>query len=122
MSELKPCPFCGGEANIHHDYSSESGDWYVVDCLNKKCSMLHSRGAWDSVNVTTGWRPTEAEAIESWNTRHERTCRNVQEGEHFGCSECGMGIDLYNDYGGFYNYTDGDWNFCPNCGAKVVGE
>lgn len=62
MTELKPCPFCGGEAKIQHEYSRESGDWYAVDCLNKKCPM-------EIVIVTTGWRPTEAEAVEAWNRR-----------------------------------------------------
>lgn len=66
---LKPCPFCGGEAKLSYDYSSESGDWYTVDCLNKKCPMNYSRGAWDNVNVTTGWRKTKEEVIKAWNTR-----------------------------------------------------
>ena len=66
---LLPCPFCGGEAKLHYDYSSESGDWWIVDCLNDDCPMLSQRGAWDTVNVTTGWRKTEAEVIEAWNTR-----------------------------------------------------
>ena len=66
---LLPCPFCGGEVNLTHDYSSESGDWYIIDCLNEKCLMFYSRGAWDNINVTTGWRKTEAEVIEAWNTR-----------------------------------------------------
>ena len=91
MSELKPCPSCGCEVNIHHDYSSESGDWYVVECLNKKCPMFHSRGAWDIVNVTTGWRSTEAEAIEAWNTRYERTCEGCKyhrQPSDYWCEEC----------------------------------
>ena len=68
--ELKRCPFCGGEVLMTHDYSSESGDWYVIDCLNDCCPMNHSRGAWDRVNVTTGWRTSKEEAVKAWNTRN----------------------------------------------------
>ncbi len=32
MSELKPCPFCGGEASIEND-----GLYRWVECLNSKC-------------------------------------------------------------------------------------
>jgi len=32
MSELKPCPFCGGEASIEYD-----GLYRWVECLNSKC-------------------------------------------------------------------------------------
>lgn len=38
----------------------------------------------------------------------ERTCHPVFEDETLVCSECSEGIDGYG------------WNFCPNCGAKVV--
>ena len=51
MAELKPCPFCGGKANLR------SGFWihtaYCRDCL---------------VSIT---RDSEEEAIEAWNRRAE---------------------------------------------------
>lgn len=62
MEELKPCPFCGREATINHEYSNKTGDWYAVGCLNKSCPM-------EIVRVTTGLRSTKAEAIEAWNRR-----------------------------------------------------
>lgn len=53
----------------------------------------------------------------------EQTCSNeAASNDYFTCSKCGMEVDLYNDYGGFSNYAHGDWNYCPNCDAKVVGE
>lgn len=57
----------------------------------------------------------------------ERTCRSV--GEKFTCSKCGTNV-----YGGTFRHSFCDsegrrwyttenppsWNYCPNCGAKVV--
>lgn len=60
MSELKPCPFCGGEdLEIDHapTYDVRHPDVYEVHCV--ECG---GRGG-------EGW--TEAEAIAAWNTRAE---------------------------------------------------
>lgn len=105
-SELKPCPFCGGEALIRVDLcrvASGSDHIYIVGCRGFEC-----RGS----AVTGPLYETKAEAVEAWNTRAERTCRNVGH-EHgykrvFVCSECEG-----------ENY-DGTPNYCPECGAKVV--
>lgn len=40
----------------------------------------------------------------------ERTCHPVLEDETLVCSECGEDIDGYG------------WNYCPNCGARVMSE
>ena len=52
MSEkLKPCPFCGSEAELF-----EAPGVYFVECSNPKC------------NYPTNW-DTKEEAITAWNTR-----------------------------------------------------
>lgn len=52
QSELKPCPFCGGEAMI----AATLDDMYRPMCKTDGCAFLES-------NVT------RAEAIAAWNTR-----------------------------------------------------
>lgn len=56
MSELKPCPFCGGEAVLkkHHNRFI---DWFSVSC--NKCH----------ISQTGNYFGFGFEAIEAWNRR-----------------------------------------------------
>ncbi|MBR2208098.1 MAG: Lar family restriction alleviation protein [Synergistaceae bacterium] len=56
--ELKPCPFCGGEAEVCADENEE----YFVSCT--KCTALFGY-----CTDTWGEYETEAAAIEAWNRR-----------------------------------------------------
>ena len=49
----------------------------------------------------------------------EKMCRNEATGSDFKCSECGCSV-VGSAYWTEANICNGDWNFCPNCGAKVV--
>ena len=102
MTDLKPCPFCGGEAWVYlsdgfGDESFES----IVQC--------------DNGHTLVGGCKTKAEAIAAWNARAERTCERVlyKPTGVLVCSECGAGMPKQLDK---YCYL----NYCPNCGAKVV--
>lgn len=53
--KLKPCPFCGGEAEITKTYAFDY--YFYVGC--QRC------------RVETGYYDTEEEAINAWNTRVE---------------------------------------------------
>lgn len=107
-SELKPCPFCGGKAALLDARSYRRGlveDPYYVGC---ECG------------AQTYDYDTPLKATEAWNTRHERTCLMVYREEYSGdelyptecyqCQECGCVTN------------EGKPNYCPNCGAKVVGK
>lgn len=80
---------------------------------------------------------SEAEAVAAWNTRSDystqkdnelrveqreakRTCKNnAPVYLDFLCSECGF-VHYHseaNDTG-----EGNEWNYCPNCGAKIVDE
>ena len=49
------------------------------------------------------------------------TCRNLAIDNGFKCSECKTSIES-NDYAGGVYICDGDWNFCPNCGRKIIDQ
>lgn len=114
MSELLTCPFCGGEAVLHPTYDMDTGavDGWFAWCDNGTCEC----------KPETGQFFTEAEAIAAWNTRAERTCKAIARQTPTGttkgyiCSDCGKtlaaSVGLYPEIP----------NYCPNCGAKVVGE
>lgn len=113
MSDLKPCPFCGGEA--HHDsvscWNPEEEEWipnfwHRVICKN--------------CGTQTKAFYTEAEAIEKWNRRvvtdtndgsKDRTA-NVINRDYIGnyvfgtCSFCGAPV-IQND------------KYCAECGTKL---
>lgn len=54
MENLKPCPFCGGEALVRRTMEEEM----MIECDNSQC-LIRPRTPWVS----------EEEAIESWNRR-----------------------------------------------------
>ena len=60
MSELKPCPFCGGEAETY-----ETFDGWIAACSFEQ-SELDGR-----THKAQAYGATEAEAITAWNTRAE---------------------------------------------------
>lgn len=138
MPELKPCPFCGGEAHVVEGMYSSYQEGYAVRC--RHCAL--TLGASGRLGECYEWSccyETEAEAIEAWNTRAvevcevvgfadaeplpiipERTCKLYKNGN---CSVCGAYIETITHA----VYEMGDMfacspRYCPNCGAKVVSE
>lgn len=100
MSELLPCWSCGGEEAETHVYGA-TGQW-TVKC---PCGAEMNRLVY-----------TEAEAIEAWNTRAERTCHNTEYLDGcFTCSEYGKGLEDPRQEPNFVKW-------CPFCRAKVIDE
>lgn len=102
MTELKPCPFCGGEAEFYPAACIEQG-WYIatvqcVSCAAQVCSKPGLDRAEQEANES---------AIKAWNTRAERTCHAEYPDDARMCSICAYHIGLHD-------------LFCSHCGAKVV--
>ena len=56
MTQLKPCPLCGGKAEMLINKYNDSRKEYLVACA--ECDGMVER-----------WRETEEEAVEQWNRR-----------------------------------------------------
>lgn len=105
--ELRPCPFCGGEAGVH--YFAHDDSECTVMCSNPNCRA--SVSAMSRGSMTTAYN----RARKLWNRRAERTCHVVRSGEpsptgvprERRCSECGGMLTRFGAY-------------CHNCGARVV--
>ena len=117
---LRPCPFCGGEANLMSDYSSEHNHtfWQVWhDCRTNPGPIRHTYGHALSLEISTPWCASEDAAVELWNRRAERTCRMSTpiDGE-YRCGECGhLNRETYRADKGWYPPE-----YCAHCGARVV--
>ena len=57
MTDLRECPFCGGEAKPKEDVLSRYSDkvWHLVECT--------------SCSASTNWHETKQRAVAAWNRR-----------------------------------------------------
>lgn len=130
-TELKPCPFCGGEAHVSQALIVDMNIvTYSVIC--DACGM----GIFKARLTPDEWvalKDPQA-AIDAWNTRESQPCY-ADEADH---SRCKYSVNrgwvertckqrrLFNLVsrecdGEYYQWHDEEMpNFCPNCGAKVV--
>jgi len=60
MTELKPCPFCGSEAELIVGRHTPTGNEYTPRCTNKSCPG----------RVTKKWLDRQ-QAVDAWNRRAE---------------------------------------------------
>lgn len=104
MKDLKPCPFCGGEASVKVlEYDDDCKVWGVF-CESDLASEYSHGHFVDNY-------ATEAEAIAAWNTRAERTCKPVEMDGVMRCPDCDYPLGIMSVPA-----------YCAGCGAKVVGE
>lgn len=113
MIELKPCPFCGGEARIEHD---DDGSAYLEVDHRPDCFLTY-RDTLRWFYPAKGDMSADEHAASEWNRRAERTCHmEPTELGEWRCSECGyLQKSAYRG--------DKGWmlpRYCQVCGAKVV--
>ena len=104
---LLPCPHCGGEA----EFETYGGTACAVVCQSCRCGT-------PTMSLADG-----TAAVNRWNLRAERTCRNASlDPLDFKCSECGA-EDYTSD--SLTVWADGvprDASYCPHCGARIIKE
>ena len=116
MAELKPCPFCGGEAHTYTYSTMSKGklvDVWVVHC--KRCGLNYP----PKIRGYQG--KYEFEAIEAWNRRCEDGKRDAMT-ELVRCKDCVYACE------GSYGLVCAAWGartdydmFCAN-GERREGE
>lgn len=124
--KLKPCPFCGGEAELVEGEYGMYLTGYAIYCKGTCGAKLGVTGRLCEAYEWIPYFDTEAEAIAAWNSRAERTCRNNKDKWSglakylFVCSECGWNlVDVGN---GAIDLSARLMKRCPMCGAKVMVE
>lgn len=112
MTELKPCPFCGGEARQHAAFACGASDMVGVYVECDGCGAC-SKTAWGE--------GAQERSAAAWNSRAERTCCIAEEVDEV---ETELGPIEVRTYlcGECHGRMAPDDAYCPNCGAKVVGE
>ena len=117
-TDLRDCPFCGGEA-LYEGYHAVDGFEMPVMFCNSCKAMVTFEGYEDYIGE--GEHDGMNELRAAWNTRAERTCEVVGERTI--------------EYEGGYAGSDHEWDlscghtltidyepdYCYRCGAKVVG-
>ena len=103
MSDLKPCPFCGGNANIIAYPEFDPKRKVYVQC--EKCG------------ISTRMKDTPKEAFEAWNRRVERTAKAENLREEYNLDgRCFITYGDCNICGEQVEYPD---KYCHECGAKL---
>ena len=109
MNQLKRCPFCNSYetllCNIPTGYRQIPNVWYV-ECLDCGCRSHKN--------------PDKDKAIAAWNSRAERTCKQEERG--WGTEGDHARVWLTCGHDCMVPTVQDLPNYCPNCGAKVVGE
>lgn len=106
MTDLKPCPFCGGEAEV----TCAGRGRYQAQA---RCTQCHCE--------LGEWFISKQAAAHAWNTRAERTCKPTEENY----CQCGQDLVLFDmgigPNGGAVELDPPMlFNYCPNCGAHVI--
>ena len=112
LNELKPCPFCGGQAELireHRKGWALTGS--VVRCKNDHCGC---RGKWFIIAAEYS---SDEKAIEAWNRRFEEVLSDLETKELITCADC-MRWDV-ND-GTFKDIDDRQWHNCSRLGIETV--
>ncbi len=71
MTELKPCPFCGGHAQCNTDYDFGKFPSSIVICTNCQCStkLYTIDHVFEELTRKEAGNKAKQQAIAAWNKR-----------------------------------------------------
>ena len=123
-NELKPCPFCGGDAALESKTRLGSGgcdlfEWHV-SC--RRCGVETPKIADKAMRDKDGIRLTTdgiAVVTAGWNARSERTttvtpASDPNYSHNCQCDNCGYHMNRRSS-GSLHSY-------CPGCGSRIIME
>lgn len=137
MTELKPCKLCGsGNMYLCKHYVCDGIELNILFCNDCKTSFYNenyeededsTRDWWNTLALPIPDTPEMVRALddayEAGRKSAERTCEGhrCEETDEWVCHKCGGSLaghmfDPVRD--GFVDVP----NFCPNCGARIVGD
>lgn len=100
MTELKPCPFCGGEVNVHSGSDAFSSPFFEIYCPQCYTSMR-----W-YINVLESDEHNKEGIIQRWNTRASNwhTGTPTEKGDYLCVFQSVWAVEYY------WCYWDGAWD------------
>lgn len=104
--ELKPCPFCGSEANVIRNIIFGG---YSVHCTNEKCGahVFFDEAEENRSKNEQRWnRRSESGKRSAEPKRGEWIFHSIESPYRWECNKCGDKVRAR-------------YNFCPNCGAMM---
>ena len=114
MSDLRPCPFCGGEACMQvHEFVGYRNTYGIV-CLD--CGAETRQFFMSKSEAEEAWNIRKADRKGKWIEKEVLEDTVINEWQSARCSKCGK----YHTTP--YMYYFDNFNFCPNCGAKMNEE
>lgn len=113
MTEIKPCPFCGGKAFLSVLYHEDRPYFpYIAVVLCSKCQAKCG-----STGFSNSKEEAEENAIKCWNRRVKRHGQWKESIDYMTCSACYKDVCRYGDDG-----LSQEFLFCPHCGARMGGD
>lgn len=121
--ELKPCPFCGGEAEVRErHFCLDVG--VKIKCTNCNIQTFgtlidHPRFTPDGLDESTRYTREQAIEIEAekWNRRVEQKAKKpIKESlADYGCPTCGA----YINFDGLNGNIEHAPKYCSECGQRI---